>query len=696
MSNPVGAQRYGLGGGDAYYDAVKYGGYTGTREQFGRDQAEFAQNATAVAEAKEEVERNTQTVVNTAQTFTEETVPAAIQSVEEKGDTEEDRLELRTTELVEAVNTAGAVQVQAVRDEGTTQTGLVSGAGTAQVEAVEQAGSDQVDAVELAGSTQVENVNNTGTTQVGNVNQAGTTQVGNVNTAGATQVQAVEDKGEEVLNSIPADYTELSEEVDQLNNSVSEFQTIVGIIPSYSGTASINRTPTPTEVVRANLKAGVPYSITCSISDAQSTNVYCILWDSEGNNLTGNNPITAGNTQIVIQYTPDEDLTDAYVTMYIYAYIDTVTVSVVPNASNSIDQLQQDVEALQASVATLGDNIVVPAYYNSNNYLKNKLTNIISNTINGDGISFVFITDLHLKDNSKSSKSLVKYILDNTSVPFVLTGGDIPCAYSEVSGQEQAEIYEYVNEWSQWVEYWGSDRVFQLRGNHDYVLPSQTDADAHFKLQTKQVWQTVCGKTDRQVHGSAIGCFYYFDIPSQKIRFIIIDGHADNINYPKVVTAWFEPKQKAWLANVLKDSDDYNIIIVTHEAYNSDIPSYSTALSDLGVILSAYKNHGTYNVWDGTRWNDFDFADCTGIIDFVLSGHSHQDSFAIDENGILSVSTICDAYYNRDPEITRTVGTITESGFDVVFVDTTNKTLKTVRIGAGNNRAWNYETGAEL
>lgn len=222
MSNPVGAQRYGLGGGDAYYDAVKYGGYTGTREQFGRDQAEFAQNATAVAQAKEEVERNTQTVVNTAQTFTEETVPAAIQSVEEKGDTEEDRLEARTTELVQSVNTAGAVQVQAVRDEGTEQIRLVSGAGTAQVEAVEQAGSDQVDAVEAAGSTQVGNVNNAGTTQVGNVNNAGSTQISAVNSEGSTQVQAVQDKGTEVLNSIPSDYTELTEDVDNLKTAINE------------------------------------------------------------------------------------------------------------------------------------------------------------------------------------------------------------------------------------------------------------------------------------------------------------------------------------------------------------------------------------------------------------------------------------------------------------------------------------------
>lgn len=37
-----------------------------------------------------------------------------------------------------------------------------------------------------------------------------------INAAGSTQVQAVTDKGEEVLQSIPADYTELSEDVDDL------------------------------------------------------------------------------------------------------------------------------------------------------------------------------------------------------------------------------------------------------------------------------------------------------------------------------------------------------------------------------------------------------------------------------------------------------------------------------------------------
>ena len=86
MSEPTGARRYGVGGGDAYYDAVRYGGYEGTREQFGKDQAEFAKNASAVAEAKETVERDTEEVRNTKNTFENTTVPEAIRALNQEGE----------------------------------------------------------------------------------------------------------------------------------------------------------------------------------------------------------------------------------------------------------------------------------------------------------------------------------------------------------------------------------------------------------------------------------------------------------------------------------------------------------------------------------------------------------------------------------------------------------------------------------
>ena len=169
------------------YGAAKKAGYTGTYEEFCAEQAQFAQNAQQVREDKESVEQ-------TVETFEETTVPAA---------------------------------VQAVTDAGTTQVGRVN----------------------QAGSSQVESIGEAGTTQVGNVNQAGSTQVAAVNQAGATQTRAVEDKGDAVIESIPEDYTQLSEDVDELKNATSkvtgETRNLVNLnnlFVGYAWNGSVNTT----------------------------------------------------------------------------------------------------------------------------------------------------------------------------------------------------------------------------------------------------------------------------------------------------------------------------------------------------------------------------------------------------------------------------------------------------------------------
>lgn len=161
------AETYSAGVVTAYGAAVR-GGYTGTYEQFCAEQASFAASARQVAEDRAAVEQ-------LAETFEDQTVPAA----------------------VEQVNQAGAAQVQAVQDAGADEESGISAAGTTQVQAIQDAGSAQVTAVQDAGSTQVQAVQ----------------------TAGAAQVDAVEDKGEEVLASIPQDYSALSGEVGDLKSA---------------------------------------------------------------------------------------------------------------------------------------------------------------------------------------------------------------------------------------------------------------------------------------------------------------------------------------------------------------------------------------------------------------------------------------------------------------------------------------------
>ena len=173
------ANTYSAGIVTAYGAAVR-GGYTGTYEEFCAQQAAFAENAEQVSEDRAAVEQ----IKNT---FENQTVPAAVQQVTQ----------------------AGASQVQAVQAAGDDEESDISAAGSTQVQAVQSAGSTQVQAVQTAGATQVTAVQG-----------AGTTQVAAVNAAGATQVDAVEDKGEEVLASIPQDYSALSGEVDDLKSAI--------------------------------------------------------------------------------------------------------------------------------------------------------------------------------------------------------------------------------------------------------------------------------------------------------------------------------------------------------------------------------------------------------------------------------------------------------------------------------------------
>ena len=101
--------------------------------------------------------------------------------------------------------------------------GPILEAQNAAVTAVRNARTSAVDAVGSAGTTQVNAVNQAGTTQTGAVNQAGANQVAAVNQAGATQVQAVEDKGNEVLDSIPQDYSDLADDVADLSRQINHF-----------------------------------------------------------------------------------------------------------------------------------------------------------------------------------------------------------------------------------------------------------------------------------------------------------------------------------------------------------------------------------------------------------------------------------------------------------------------------------------
>lgn len=242
------AETYSAGVVTAYGAAVR-GGYTGTYEEFCAEQAEFAENAAAVAQAKEDVETMQGQVEQAAATFTGTTVPTAVTTVQE----------------------AGAAQVQAVQSEGTMQAQAVETVGAQQAAAVGAAGSDAVDAVEAAETAATDAVT-----------AAQTAAVQAVQAESTTQQAAVQAKGEEVLASIPEDYTALSGDLSSLKTLTLEsdadtIEQITGNRPLtwYPGRYKTKTTAGIGALTSFDLNHEFVYAkVPCSEGDAFSVHLY--------------------------------------------------------------------------------------------------------------------------------------------------------------------------------------------------------------------------------------------------------------------------------------------------------------------------------------------------------------------------------------------------------------------------------------
>ena len=97
----------------AYADAVQ-AGYTGTREEFARQQAEFAKNAAKVEQAKTEVNQTVVDFTHTAQTAKEDIVAEGDRQVQRIADATPN-LELDREQI--AINTAGVEEAKAAAEE---------------------------------------------------------------------------------------------------------------------------------------------------------------------------------------------------------------------------------------------------------------------------------------------------------------------------------------------------------------------------------------------------------------------------------------------------------------------------------------------------------------------------------------------------------------------------------------------------
>lgn len=308
----------------------------------------------------------------------------------------------------------------------------------------------------------------------------------------------------------------------------------------------------------------------------------------------------------------------------------------------------------------IGEKSDLPLYWR--NYLDTKLSQIqlCDAEIGFNGDSFVFITDSHQPSNAGYSPRIVQEIVKNTAVKKVVFGGD--CVNSPTHDQGIGLFSKWRNGFS------GIDASF-IMGNHEQMYTDPDNGELYGIFMRNKENENVYAT--EKLYG-------YTDNDAQKIRYIFLDSSKG--------TTSFDSTQIAWMKERISElSNGWSVVIFTHYYYNVTRDGWhgeSIFVHDVGTAIN-------------TAIGDIINSINAKII-AVICGHCHTDYSTASEYGYPIISTTCDSYvqqitFNDPPEITRTLGTITEQAFDVIHINKDTKTITYTRIGAGSEtRTFTY------
>jgi len=289
----------------------------------------------------------------------------------------------------------------------------------------------------------------------------------------------------------------------------------------------------------------------------------------------------------------------------------------------------------------------------------------------GDAESFIFFTDPHtLQSNTLQTMNAeietylkpIKAYYDRTPTSFVICGGDW---IGSGDTQEQACFKLGVAD--------GSMRkmfapYYLALGNHDMNVlgVDETGVAGTGELSEKTIRNLLFRETGKS--------YYSFD--GSQTKFYVFDSGNNGID--DMIA--YRLEQEQWFAEQLMDSEAGHSVIVSHIAYNSDGTNtfLTTFITRLTAVANAY-NKRTLIVVSGKT---YDYSASTGFVEFVISGHTHEDKIGVcnDIPIVVTTNLKCDGLVS----------------FDLCFVDYSKGTLQLVRVGSGSSRTINVVCSGSL
>lgn len=313
----------------------------------------------------------------------------------------------------------------------------------------------------------------------------------------------------------------------------------------------------------------------------------------------------------------------------------------------------------------------------------NTITNGITN-----GINFIFITDSHFPANDLLSKPMMQHVLEHTSAPFVLCGGDFPGAYGT-----KDDVLESVKTVIDYQNSIGKDRFFSIQANHDFTIRKSPTENTGWTASNSLVYDTLIRPNEAYLPSIQAGKeYYYLDILPQKTRIFMLnsmDGNpaAENTD-PWGTQYTISQGQADWLVEKAKEKDGWKFIFICHVPCDSNLSSYHPNEEFFHQVAAAINNKQKLSFHDTGINEDADFASTTNEVVTILAGHNHVDQSS-SKDGVLSITTTSDARYS-DGGWARQPQSYTSPAFDVVSIDYDKGTINTTRIGGGQDRVFSY------
>lgn len=335
---------------------------------------------------------------------------------------------------------------------------------------------------------------------------------------------------------------------------------------------------------------------------------------------------------------------------------------------------------------------VVPHYYVD--HLESKIAELNAASDNSplNGDSFIFVTDYHVQVNERNSAALIGQIMNKTGTGFVVFGGDAQDYEHTFAGAVEMNNRfktDYKHIWP---------GMFNVIGNHEFNAHYATEQDSSMVLSYAQAYGFFDKQTEYRFGAHDDYGDFYVDNSAQKIRYFFISCAA---------RVAIEDNQRYWLFSEFeKVPDGWYIIVFSHLTfkYVTGDPTkifVPAGPNNIASCMTKLNNQSTHT----TGGHTYDFTNSHATAIAIIGGHTHYDASTeyeylsdidgnpIDWQYVPIIATTTDAIYRQQDNtgaLVRTPGTATEQAFDVVHVDITNRKLYFTRIGAGNNRIFDF------